>query len=118
MRLLIILTLLTSCVGHDLIKPDGCQRNEEVEFIESEGLCMDSIRCVTGGIESISSYFCVCDGLCICFFSTLENCPSIYDESCDKEGGMLLLSDLFCMSDEKFNVLEELSKRAKEVLEE
>lgn len=85
MRYLLVLTLLTSCVGHDLVKPDGCKHNEEMEIIESESICMDSIRCVTGGVESISSYFCTCDGLCMCFFAVLEDCSSIHDESCKKK---------------------------------
>lgn len=117
MRYLLPLVFLVAC-GSDLpLEPDGCKQNPEIERTESKRFCVDSLRCVKGGEISFSNYLCICDNICICFFSVLTDCKSIREE-CKGNGSMLLVSNDFCLQPNKRAVLEDLFIETKEIIEE
>lgn len=117
MRYLLPLLFLTACVDHTLIEPDGCALNTEVDQIDAEEVCFESLRCTKRGEVSFSNYMCFCDGLCLCFFSVLTDCESVYDE-CTSNGSMLIMSGGFCLNPDKRKILEELFNETQQIMKE
>jgi len=116
MKIFLVLSiLLMSCGTEESFEPDGCIVNPEVEQISSEKICLNSMRCSQKGEISFANYMCVCDSICLCFYSHLSDCGSVYGE-CTSNSSMLLMPDDFCSYPDKDMILKELYNSAQEVI--
>lgn len=90
-KLLLLFILLLGCnYGFYLAEPDDCI--SAATPIEDEHICFQSLRCSIDEEVRYSSYFCVCDNICTCFFAiTLDK----FDGE-KLSGGMFFLSGDFC----------------------
>jgi len=115
-KLLLLVIFLFGCdKSTDLMEPDGCGPNPRFKTLETSALCMDSLRCVENNISTLSNFICFCDQLCLCFFSITNDCDLV-NEECEKLSGvMTILPGNFCFSDGKYEVLQELHDKVKEI---
>lgn len=118
MRYLILVIFLVSCGGEIPREPDGCKANAEIERVETKTFCTESIRCVNDGDVSFSNYMCFCDNICLCFFSVLTNCESVFGNSCDSNSSMLLMGGETCLQPNKRTLLEDLYNKTQEIMED
>ena len=122
MRYLFLVLFLIACGSYDspadelpelekIIEIDSCKQNPEIKKTEIKEICSNSVRCSTAGEISLTNYMCFCSNICICFFSILSDCESMYDETCEKDGSIMFLSKDFCLSVDKIKFLKDFNKK-------
>ena len=79
--------------------------------------------CSYGITGQFSSYFCVCDKICLCFFKSAKReigCENVDDLACENSKYMTFLGGDFCETSEKikFKFLELLGKGIEEYKQE
>lgn len=77
-----------------------CKKSDELK-ITNDRVCMETEVCKTGDIRTTSSYFCMCDLTCLCFFTKLtasnDLCTPLKIEDCNyKKSYMYILGSDFC----------------------
>jgi hypothetical protein len=116
-----LIYLSAGCINHHLVEPDNCTHNTNVQTINDPNICFDSIRCVEDNQVIYSSYFCICDSACLCFFSLTKDCDGINPKmECLKVGGGLyIFSGEFCLVDQdnRFSMLELMDQEIRKFLE-
>jgi hypothetical protein len=122
MKFLFLLIFLFSCSAKSPPPPiieTVCKETHTDLKFDSDAICGAAMLCSFGISGKFSSYFCVCDQVCICFFKTAERtigCGTVDDLDCDKDGFMTFFGKDFCKLKEatKFEILKTLGQQIKD----